>query len=211
MRSLLGSRSLQHRDRRQGASRGFTLVEVLCALAIVALAVFPMLLLVERAEKDSFDAKFATLCSGRMRSLLAELQRTAKPGSSGAGDFSSMTEEEGFDERFAFADIRYEWQCQSMDLSVDVAPKADESDAEKKERQSRDEKKRQKDEEEEADAAIDARFRVRYFKVVCTYKLEDGEERELIVETYAPPLPTDEELKKENGRDVVPPNGGTKS
>lgn len=195
---------------RRSRLGGFTLVEVLAALAIVALAIFPMLLLVERAERDSFDAKFATLCTGRVRSLLAELQRSAKPGTSGAGDFSTMTDEEGFDERFAFADIRYEWQCQSMDLSVDVAPKADESEEEAKERKSREEKKREEQEQEDADAAIDTRFRVRYFKVTCTYKLDDAEERELIVETYAPPLPTDDELKKENSREVIPPNKGSK-
>ena len=192
---------------RRAAPRraGFTLVEVLAALAIVALAVFPMLLLVERAEKDTFDAKFATLCSGRMRSLLSELQRSAKPGSSGAGDFSTMTDEEGFDSRFAFADLRYEWTCQSIDLSVDVAPISGESDEEREERKS---KQEEREEQEEEDAAIDTRFRVRYFKLTCTYKLEDGEERNLILETYAPPLPTAEQLKRENGRDVVPPNKG---
>lgn len=200
------------RTRSRGPARsrraGFTLVEVLAALAIVALAVFPMLLLVERAEKDTFDAKFATLCTGRMRSLLSELQRSAKPGSSGAGDFSTMTDEEGFDARFAFADLRYEWTCQSIDLSVDVAPIAGESDEEREERKSRQEEREEQEKREEEDEAIDTRFRVRYFKLTCTYKLEDGEERNLILETYAPPLPTAEQLKQENGRDVVPPNKG---
>ncbi len=190
------------------ARSGFTLVEVLAALAIVALAIFPMLLLVERAEKDTFDAKFATLCAGRMRSLLSELSRSAKPGSSGAGDFSTMTDEEGFDERFAFADIRYEWQCASIDLSMDVAPIAGESEEDKEDRKSQQEEREKRKEDEEEDAAIDTRFRVRYMKLTCTYKLEDGEERNFVLETYAPPLPTAEELKRENGRDVVPPNKG---
>jgi prepilin-type N-terminal cleavage/methylation domain-containing protein len=201
-----------NRPRRRPGAAGFTLVEVLAALAIVALTVFPLLLVVEQAERNTFDAKFATLCSGRVRSLLAELQREAKPGTNGAGDFSTMTEEEGFDERFAFADIRYEWLCQSMDLSTDVAPKADETEDEARERKSREEKKEKAEQEREADEAIDARFRVRYLKVTCFYKLEDGEERELVVETYAPPLPTEEQLKMETGREVVPPNkGGKKS
>lgn len=195
-------------DRRGRA--GFTLIEVLVALAIVAAAVFPLLLSIENAEKDVYDAKFANLCTGRVRSLLAELTRGAKPGTSGAGDFSTMTSEEGFDLRFQFSDIRYEWQCASVDLSVDVAPVAGESEEDRKERQekSRDEKKDEREEQDEQDAAIDARFRVRYLKVTCTYKLEDGEEERIVVETYVPPLPTQEQLKKENGREVVPPNKG---
>ncbi len=196
-----------NRSRRAPVA-GFTLVEVLAALAIVALTVFPLLLVVEQAERNTYDAKFATLCAGRVKSLLAELRREAKPGTNGAGDFSSMTEEEGFDERFDFADIRYEWVCQSMDLSTDVAPKADETEDEARERKSREEKKDEAEDERDADEAIDARFRVRYLKVTCYYKLEDGEERELVVETYAPPLPTQEQLKMENGREVVPPNKG---
>lgn len=192
------------------ARGGFTLIEVMVALVIVALSIFPLLLSVENAEEFTYDAKFANLCTGRVRSLLAELTRSAKPGTSGAGDFSTMTTEEGFDLRFDFADIRYEWQCASVDLSVDVAPVAGESDEEREEReqQSRDEKNEEREEQEEQDEAIDARFRVRYLKITCTYKLGDGEERRLVVETYAPPLPTQEQLKKENGREVVPPNKG---
>jgi prepilin-type N-terminal cleavage/methylation domain-containing protein len=197
--------SALHRSRA-----GFTLVEVLAAIAIVALAVFPMLLSIEEAEKNVYDAKFASLCTGRMRSLLAELTRSAKPGQSGAGDFSTMTEEEGFDARFDFANLRYEWQCQSLDLSTDVAPVSGESDEEREERleKSRQEKKEEQEELEEQDEAIDARFRVRYLRLTCTYKLEDGEERELVVETYVPPLPTQEQLKREHGREVVAPNNG---
>lgn len=192
------------------ARAGFTLIEVMVALAIVALAIFPLLLSVENAEEFVYDAKFAHLCTGRTRSLLAELTRAAKPGQSGAGDFSTMTSEEGFDQRFDFADIRYEWQCVSVDLSVDVAPVAGETDEEREERQekSRDEKEEEREEVTEQDEAIDARFRVRYLKVTCTYKLGDGEERRLVVETYAPPLPTQEQLKRENDREVVPPNKG---
>jgi prepilin-type N-terminal cleavage/methylation domain-containing protein len=189
---------------------GFTLIEVMVALVIVALSIFPLLLSVENAEEDIYDAKFANLCTGRMRSLLAELTRGAKPGTSGAGDFSTMTSEEGFDRRFEFADIRYEWQCASVDLSVDVAPVAGESDEDREERlaQDRNEKEEEREEAKEQDEAIDARFRVRYLKVVCTYKLGDGEERRLVVETYAPPLPTQEQLKEANDREVVPPNKG---
>jgi len=196
--------------RPRRARGGFTLIEVMVALVIVALSIFPLLLSVQNAEEDVYDAKFANLCTGRVRSLLAELTRGAKPGTSGAGDFSTMTSEEGFDQRFDYADIRYEWQCASVDLSVDVAPVAGESDEERKERQekSRDEKKDEREELDEQDAAIDARFRVRYLKVTCTYKLGDGEERRLVVETYVPPMPTQEQLKKENGREVVPPNKG---
>ena len=189
--------------------RGFTLLEVLVAMAIVAIAIFPLLQIVQEAQKDVYDAKFAELCSGRVRSLLAELTRTAKPGSSGNGDFTSMTDEEGFDDRFAFADIRYEWHCQSIDLSLDVTPSSDMTDDQKKASEDKKKQREKEKESEEADAAIDARYRARYFKVLCTYHLEDGEEREISVETYAPSLPTAEEIaKKESGRTGVAPNNG---
>ena len=64
---------------RRRSSSGFTLLEVLVAMAIVALAVFPALQMINEAEKDTFDAKFATLCEGRMRSLLSEITRIRKP------------------------------------------------------------------------------------------------------------------------------------
>jgi prepilin-type N-terminal cleavage/methylation domain-containing protein len=201
--------ALRRPTRRRG---GFTLLEVLVSLAIVALVVFPMLQVLAEAQKQVYDAKFATLCEGRVRSLIAEKTRTAKPGESGSGDFTSMTTEEGFDERFAYANIRYEWQCQSVDLSTDVTPAADLTDEQKKEQ---DDKKKKQDEQkdsEAADAAIDARYRARYFHVLCTYNLEDGTERQIVVETYAPPLPTAEELKTDSsGRTYVPPNDGSGS
>ncbi len=190
---------------------GFTLIEVLVALAIVAIAVFPMLQIVGEAQKDTYDSKFATLCAGRMRSLLAEITRSAKPGSNSSGDFSTMTDEEGYDSRFAYADIRFEWQCQSIDLSLDVTPAADLSEDKKKERQERDKKQEEKKEAEDEDAAIETRYRARYVKISCTYRLEDNEERVLLIETYVPPLPTADQLKKgKNGRDEVPPNNGSK-
>lgn len=197
-------------EGRHRAAAGFTLLEVLVSLAIVAIAVFPMLQLVQEAEKDTFDAKFATLCTGRVRSLLSEITRTAKPGTSEQGDFSSMSDEQGFDQRFAFANIRYEWRCQSADLSLDVIPSADLTDEEKKDQEER--KKRQDDskETEEADTGIDDRFRSRYVRVVCTYNLEDGEEKQIVVETYVPPLPTADQLKQgSDGRTYVKPNDGS--
>jgi len=195
------------RPRRNVA--GFTLLEVLCALAIVAIAVFPALQMVQEAQKDTFDAKFATLCHSRMRSRVSEITRTAKPGATGSGDFSSMSDEEGFDKRFAFANIRYEWSCQSNDLSLDVIPASDLSDEEKKEQEDRKKRQDEEKENEEADAAIDERFRARYIRMVCTYNLEDGEEKELVVESYVPALPTADQLKKgADGRTFIDPNKG---
>ena len=194
-----------------GRSRaGFTLLEVLLAMALVALAVFPLLQIIAEAEKDTFDAKFATLCSGRMRSLLSEITRTAKPGTSGGGDFGSMSDEEGFDERFAYANIRYEWRCQAVDLSLDILPAADLSDEEKDEQEDRKRRQEEAKEGEEADKGIDERFRARYVRMVCTYNLEDGEEREIILETYVPPIPTSDQLKEgADGRTFVRPNTGS--
>ena len=196
--------------RPANARAGFTLLEVLIAMAIVAIAVFPALQLVNEAQKDTHDAKFSTLCASRMRSLLSEITRTAKPGMSGSGDFSSMSEEEGFDERFAYSNIRYEWQCQSTDLSLDVIPAADLSEDEKEDQASRKKKQEELKEAEEEDTGIDDRFRARYVRMTCTYNLEGGEEKILVVETYVPALPTQNQLKKdEHGRTFVDPNKGT--
>jgi prepilin-type N-terminal cleavage/methylation domain-containing protein len=195
--------------RARGAA-GFTLLEVLIAMAIVAIAVFPALQLVNEAQKDTHDAKFSALCSGRMRSLLSEITRSAKPGQNGSGDFSSMSDEEGFDQRFAYANIKYEWQCQSADLSLDVTPAADLSRRREGEQNNRKKKQEQEKEAEDQDAGIDGRFRARYVRMTCTYNLEDGEEKIMVVETYLPPLPTQDQLKKDkDGRTFIDPNKGT--
>ena len=190
--------------------RGFTLLEVLVALAIIAIVVFPALQLVAEAEKDTYDAKFATMCAGRMRSLLAEITRVRKPGETGFGDFDSMSEEEGRDSRFAYTNVKYEWQCQSTDLSLDVLPAADLSDDEKKDQEERKKKQEEQKETEEADAAVDERFRARYVRIVCTYPLQDGEEKQIVLESYVPALPTPDQLKKgTDGRTYVKPNDGS--
>jgi prepilin-type N-terminal cleavage/methylation domain-containing protein len=195
--------------RRRAA--GFTLLEVLVSLAIVAIAVFPALQIVEEAQRDVYEAKFELLCAGRMRSLLAEITRTAKPGENGNGDFGSMSEDEGFDERFAFANIKYEWQCRSADLSLDVIPGADLSDEEKQEQADRRARQEKLDEAKQDDEGIDDRFRARYLRVSCKYRLgTDEEERELVVETYVPPLPTEDQLTTgADGRTYVKPNKGS--
>ena len=198
-----------NRARRHRRTAGFTLLEVLAALAIVAIAVFPALQIVQEAQKDTFDAKFATLCAGKMRSILSDITHTAKPGTNEQGDFSSLPTEQGGDERFSFANIRYEWQCQAVDLSLDVLPSSDLSEDEQDAQEDRKKKQEEQKEAEEEDAAVDARYRARYVRIICTYKLEDGEEKQIILETYVPPLPTEAELKKgKDGRDFVPPNKG---
>jgi prepilin-type N-terminal cleavage/methylation domain-containing protein len=187
-------------------SRGFTLLEVLVALAVVGIAIFPAMQVLELAHQDTFDAKFATLCTGRIRSLLAEITRVAKPGEHGNGDFSSMTDEEGYDERFAFANIRYEWQCKPLDLSLDITPDAELTEEERKEQETR---KERLEEAKEADEGVDAKYRARYVRVTCTWIMQDGEEREIIVESYLPPLPTKEQLEEgADGRTYVQPNTG---
>src|SRR5262249_44554574 len=60
-----------------------------------------------------------------------------------------------------------------------------------------------------ADAAIDERYRARYVRMMFTYKLDNGEERQIILETYVPPFPSDNPDANANGSDSVPPNNGT--
>ena len=100
-------------------------------MVIMAIAIFPSLEIIREAEKNSFDAKFAELCAGKARSLLSEITRSYKPGNTGGGDLSSLSKEEGGDDRNSYANIRYEWQCSAVDLSLDVAPASDLSDADK--------------------------------------------------------------------------------
>jgi len=194
-------------SRRHDA--GFTLFEVLAAMVIMALAVFPCLTVIREAEKNSFDAKFSELCVGRMRSLLSEIARTQKPGQTGSGDFSTMSREEGGDDRLAYASIRYEWQCQAVDLSLDITPEGEQTDAEKDAEKTKKEKQDEAQKAEDADAAIDERFRARYVKISCTYHLDNGEERQIIVETYIPPFPNPNSKQAGNAGDSVPPNQGT--
>jgi prepilin-type N-terminal cleavage/methylation domain-containing protein len=194
-------------NTRRRADAGFTLIEVLAAMVIMALAVFPCLTVIREAEKNSFDAKFSELCVGKMRSLLSEIARTQKPGQSGSGDFSTMSREEGGDDRQAYANIRYEWQCTAVDLSLDITPANEMTDAEKDAEKSKKDKQDEAQKAEDADAAIDERFRARYVRMSCTYHLDNGEERQIIVETYIPPLPSPNQTTP-NG-DTVPPNQGT--
>lgn len=188
---------------------GFTLLEVLCAMVIMAFVVFPCLQVIRESEKNSFDAKFSELCVGKMRSLLSEIARTQKPGQSGSGDFSTMSREEGGDDRHAFANIRYEWQCQAVDLSLDITPEGEQTDAEKDAEKTKRDKQDEAQKAEDADAAIDERFRARYVRMSCTYLLDSGEERQIIVETYIPPLPNANSAQANAGGDLVPPNQGT--
>jgi prepilin-type N-terminal cleavage/methylation domain-containing protein len=194
-------------NTRRRRDAGFTLIEVLAAMVIMALAVFPCLTVIREAEKNSFDAKFSELCVGKMRSLLSEIARTQKPGQSGSGDFSTMSREEGGDDRHAYANIRYEWQCTAVDLSLDITPAGEQTDAEKDAEKTKKEKQDEAQKAEDADAAIDERFRARYVRMSCTYHLDNGEERQIIVETYIPPLPSPNQTAA-NG-DTVPPNQGT--
>lgn len=190
------------------ADGGFTLLEVLVAMVVMAIAVFPSLEIIREAEKNSFDAKFAELCAGKARSLLSEITRSYKPGNTGQGDLSSLTKEEGGDDRNSFTNIRWEWQCSSVDLSLDVTPASDMSDADKDANNKKQQQQDKAQSDEAADAAIDARFRARYVRIMFTYKLDSGEERQIILETYIPPFPSDNP-NNANGSDSVPPNNGT--
>lgn len=193
--------------RRRAAEGGFTLVEVLVAMLIMAIAIFPSLTIIREAEKNSFDAKFAELCAGKARSLLSEITRSVKPGNNGQGDLSSLSKDEGGDDRNSYTNIRWEYQCSAVDLSLDVAPAADLTDADKDAATKKREQQDKAQSDEAADAAIDERFRARYVRMVFTYKLDSGEERQIILETYVPPFPNENAITDDSGNNVQPNQG----
>ena len=166
----------------------------------MGIAIFPMLQITQRAEVAAYEAKFRAVAIQTMRGLIAHITRTAKPGSSGAGDLTELSEEEGYDERFAYEIIRYEWRVEAVDLSRDVTTGSDEQDDEFRDEE--EEEIRAADE----DATIDNRFRARYLRISVTWEFVEDEAEELVVETYLPPLPKDESAL---GRDdLIPPNDG---
>jgi len=186
-----GGRDLGDRGRR-----GLTLLEVLVAIAIVAIAVFPMLQLIEESQHSAFEAKFSNIACSRVRALISQITREVPPGTEGAGDLSEFSTDEGFDERFSFANVQYEWEVQSADLSADLAPSSEEDDPEG----GSGAEGRNEDEdlikEAEEDEKIDDRFRSRYVRITVTYHRPGSEPEEaFVVETYLPPLPK----KDDNG------------
>lgn len=186
---------------------GFTLLEVLVAMCIVAIAVFPMLEINQRAEAAAFDAKFTSLACSKIRSLLSEITATGAPGDRNEGDLTSLTAEEGFDSRFAFTTIYYEWSVESVDLSSDILPD-DPAEREKLEQEGlRAEEERDPLKDPEEDAQIDDRFRARYVRIAMYYDLDNGERKEIRVETFLPPLPREGEEGFQPG-DLIPPNQG---
>jgi hypothetical protein len=91
--------------------------------------------------------------------------------------------------------------------SLDITPAGEQTDAEKDAEKTKKEKQDEAQKAEDADAGIDERFRARYVRMSCTYHLDNGEERQIIVETYIPPLPSPNQTAA-NG-DTIPPNQGT--
>lgn len=192
-----------NRPPRPTNQTGLTLMEVLVAIAIVAIAVFPMLQLVAESERSAFDAKFTSIACNQIRTLVSRLAADAPPGTDGSGDLSQFVDDEqGFEQRFAFEDIVYEWEVQALDLSADVAVRGQDDEEEDLFADEEEELLRSEEEDQE----IDDRYRARYVRVTVRYLMEEGEERELVFETYLPPLPKKEPIG--GASDAVPPNTG---
>lgn len=177
-------------------TQGFTLLEVLVAVAIVSIAVFPLLLISAQAEVAAFDAKFTEISCSQIRAMLSQILQNAQPGDTAEGDFSELPDDEGFDERFAYENIRYEWEVEAIDLSEDLIPGEDEEE----------DGSSPSDGAEVDEEQIDDRFRARYVKITVWYALESGEEQEFVVESILPPLPRETPLGV--SADLVPPNNG---
>lgn len=176
---------------------GFSLLEVLVAIAIVSITVFPLLQISQESQAAAFDAKFSEVATSRIRSMLSHITAHAHPGDTAEGNFSSMSEEEGFVDEFSYDSIRYEWEVEAMDLSLDLLPEEDDEEADPY----------GTDSDDVEDDEIDDRFRARWVKITVFYLREDGQERELTVETFLPPLPKDD-TGYFNPDDLVPPNNG---
>lgn len=172
------------------------------ALAIVALAVFPCLQITQSAEELAFNAKFTSLACNRIRALLSDISAVGKPGDYGEGDLTDLSDEQGFDERFAYATVGYEWRVEEIDLRKESSP----NDAEEDDGFGSDDSGGD-DLDSLGGGEEDDKMMVRYVRISIFYQTASGEEQDVTVETYLPALP---KKGKYQIPDAVPPNRGNR-
>jgi prepilin-type N-terminal cleavage/methylation domain-containing protein len=193
-------------QRRRGG--GFTLLEMMICIAILAVAVFPLLLIKEESQLAATDAKMRRIARNSIQNILSKAMIELYPGDTMRGDLA----DEGY------PNIQYELECEDLDLSTEISS-ADESTTagdsifktaaeEKKEKE--DKERRERSAFDDPAANIDARFLCRHVKITITYTMGSGdnpEKGEIKTETYLNPLPPKKDFSKlPTPSDKVAPN-----
>lgn len=166
---------------RANSSRGFTLLEIMVTIAVVAFALVPMLLIRERTTVESMTARNFNIARTLARELLTELEFHELDSNSGSFENHPLFE--------------YDIEVEEVDL---VTGEEDEDDR-------YDDKQDNAEDgsvftpgdamfpEDEEDNRI---YPVRRVKLTLTYpnlRPDSALERnELVIETILPPLPEDE-------------------
>ncbi|MEW6741958.1 MAG: type II secretion system protein [Planctomycetota bacterium] len=208
-----------------GRQAGFTLLEMLVCITILAVAVFPLLLIKEQSITEATDSKLSRICRNQIQKLLSQAIVDLEPDKRMAGTLEDA----------GYPGIVWEVECEEIDLSTEVSESSernkeddgfndqdfgwkkgdsalfdDEGDSSGS---STDSGKDDKWGLFEDETEIDPRFRYRHLRITLTYWLgtgEDAEEVKVFAETYVPPLPEKKDLFSDLGSDLVPPNTGGK-
>lgn len=195
-------------DARRRRARGFTLLEMMICIGILAVAVFPLLLIKEESQLAASDAKMRRIARNSIQGILSKAMIELYPGDTMRGDLADQ----------GYPNIQYELECEDLDLSTEVS-NADEKDTEGDSmfKTAEEEKKEREDKErrssfEDPSASIDERFLCRHVTILIKYTVgtgEDPEEGEIKTETYLNPLPRKKDFSSTPGpSDRVPPNTG---
>ena len=169
---------------------------------------------------DAIDAKLSRTCRNHIQRLFSEAAFDLEPGARRSGDLTD----------YDYPQIRYEVECTAIDLSTELEEASDRNDGQDREDDwTRDDSMfdriddRLDNQEEESlfydpedeEMQIPEKYRYRHVRLVLTYHLgadEESEEKEIIVETYLPPLPKIDEGPLDGPLggppDSVPPNEG---